>query len=266
MEVHHHPHIDSDGHRKKRFKEYLLEFIMIFLAVTLGFLAENIRETLSEKKNAKEYAKLLVNDLNSDIGELNRTCHVLKRIIDSGDSLSLLIRSGDIRKIPSGKLYYYEYWSGWQWKVTPRDATLKQLESSGAMRYLGNVALIKKILDYEETLKIIGLLEDNISVEKAENWSLVQRVFDGFYFRKAQMIKTAARDSSMQGSQEDAAGFDTFVNTNYPLLTYEPNTWMELSNRALTSSGGYRTLLAAVIQSKQKAEDAMDALKLKYRF
>jgi hypothetical protein len=261
MEVHHHPHVE-----RKRFKEYFLEFTMIFLAVTLGFFAENIRETLSEKQNAKEYAKLLVNDLSSDIGELNRTDHVLKRIIESGDSLSVLIRSGDIKKIPGGKLYYYEYWSGWQWRVTPRDATLKQLVSSGAMRYLGNAAFIKKILDYEETLKIIALLEDNISAEKAENSSLVQKVFDGFYFRKVQMIKTAARDSSMEESQEDAARLDTFVNTNYPLITYERNTWMELSNRALTSSGEYRTLLKAVIQAKQKAEEAMDALKFKYRF
>lgn len=31
MEVHHHPHVDSDSHRKKNFKEYFLEFIMIFL-------------------------------------------------------------------------------------------------------------------------------------------------------------------------------------------------------------------------------------------
>ena len=208
---------------------------------------------------------MLVNDLNSDIGELNRTDRVLRRIIDSGDSLSALIRSGDIIKIPTGKLYYYEYWSGWQWKVTPRDATLKQLESSGAMRYLGNVALIKKILDYEESLKLIALLEDNIAVEKAENWNLVQKVFDGFYFRKAQGIEAAARDSSMESSQANSDSLDTFVNSNYPLMTYERTTWMELSNRALTSSAGYRTLLEAVIRAQQRAEEAMDGLKRKYR-
>jgi enoyl-CoA hydratase/carnithine racemase len=140
------------------------------------------------------------------------------------------------------------------------------LESSGAMRYLGNAAFVKKILDYEETLKIIALLEDNISPEKAENWSLVQKVFDGFYFRKMEAIKTAARDSSVVESQEDAAHLDTFLNTNYPLITYERNTWMELSNRALTSTREYRTLLEAVIQAKQKAEEAMDALKYKYGF
>ena len=35
MEVHHHPDLH---HKRKKFKEYFLEFLMIFLAVTLGFL------------------------------------------------------------------------------------------------------------------------------------------------------------------------------------------------------------------------------------
>ena len=41
MEVHHHPDLH---HKKKKIKEYFLEFLMIFLAVTLGFIAENVRE------------------------------------------------------------------------------------------------------------------------------------------------------------------------------------------------------------------------------
>ena len=48
MEVHHHPHVDSDSHRKKGFKEYFLEFLMIFLAVTMGFFAENLRERIKD--------------------------------------------------------------------------------------------------------------------------------------------------------------------------------------------------------------------------
>lgn len=34
MEVHHHPDLH---HKRKKLKEYFLEFFMIFLAVTLGF-------------------------------------------------------------------------------------------------------------------------------------------------------------------------------------------------------------------------------------
>ena len=40
MEVHHPHHVTH----KKKWGEYLLEFLMLFLAVFLGFLAENWRE------------------------------------------------------------------------------------------------------------------------------------------------------------------------------------------------------------------------------
>jgi hypothetical protein len=36
MEVHHHGHV----HEKKKWKEYLFQFLMLFLAVFCGFLAE----------------------------------------------------------------------------------------------------------------------------------------------------------------------------------------------------------------------------------
>jgi hypothetical protein len=55
MEVHHHPHLDSDSHRKKNFKEYFLEFLMIFLAVTLGFFAESLREHINDKAKSEQY-------------------------------------------------------------------------------------------------------------------------------------------------------------------------------------------------------------------
>jgi len=65
MEVHHHPHV-----KKKRFKEYFLEFIMIFLAVTLGFFAETIRENVTEHRRAKEFAESMLQDLREDTAQL----------------------------------------------------------------------------------------------------------------------------------------------------------------------------------------------------
>src|SRR4051794_32456759 len=52
MEVHKHPHHVT---RKKKWGEYLLEFLMIFLAVTMGFFAEQIREGFVESRHEKEY-------------------------------------------------------------------------------------------------------------------------------------------------------------------------------------------------------------------
>ena len=50
MEVHHHPDLH---HKRKHFREYLVEFFMIFLAVTMGFFAESIREHYVEVRNTQ---------------------------------------------------------------------------------------------------------------------------------------------------------------------------------------------------------------------
>src|ERR1700686_354541 len=63
MEVHHHPDL---RHRRKRWKEYFLEFLMIFLAVTLGFFAESYRESLGDKKKEKGYIRSMIEDLKND--------------------------------------------------------------------------------------------------------------------------------------------------------------------------------------------------------
>lgn len=56
MEIHKHPHHVT---HKKKWGEYILEFLMLFLAVFLGFIAENIREHYVENERTKEYAQSL---------------------------------------------------------------------------------------------------------------------------------------------------------------------------------------------------------------
>ena len=68
MEVHKHPH--HVMHRKK-WGEYLLEFVMLFLAVFLGFLAENFREHQVEKERAKQYILSFCEDLKKDTAHMN---------------------------------------------------------------------------------------------------------------------------------------------------------------------------------------------------
>ena len=68
MEVHHH----SGSHeKKKKIKDYFLEFLMIFLAVTLGFLAESLRESISDKAKEREYIESLIQNLKDDTTGFN---------------------------------------------------------------------------------------------------------------------------------------------------------------------------------------------------
>ena len=263
MEVHHHSHPStSSGHRKK-WTHYLWEFLMLFLAVTLGFFVENQREHYVENHRAKEYAKLLIDDLQLDITELNRADRILNRIIIAGDSLSILLNDPDIKKVPGGKLYYYEYWSGWHWNVISRDATMQQLKNSGSLRYMKNT-VVRKLLDYEESLNLIYLLQKKYEPEKIQNWNLVQKIFDQHYFRHLEKIKAAARDSSLKNFDPTDKDLGSFLNKDIPLGTYEKSLLFEIRNWALNSTASYEVQIGNLRSAIKKAELAIEALKNEY--
>jgi len=259
MEVHHHGHV----HHQKKWKEYLFQFLMLFLAVTLGFFVENQREHYIERQRAKDFASLLMDDLNTDIAELNRAHRILDKIMTSSDSLASLLSSADIKKIAGGKLYYYEYWSGWRWRIVSRDATLQQLKNSGSLRYMKK-ELVRNILNYEESLKIIYLLQDKFESEKNENWKLVQKVFDNDYFDELDRIKAAKRDSSGRNFNINDKEVTTFLSKNIPLNMYDKNTLFELKNWARNTSWSYRMQISNLKSATQKAQDAIYALKKEY--
>ena len=62
MEVDHTPHPTH----KKKWSEYIIEFIMLFAAVTLGFFAENVRDykTMVERKDQNLFS--ILQDLKQD--------------------------------------------------------------------------------------------------------------------------------------------------------------------------------------------------------
>ena len=258
MEVHHHGHVHAD----KKWKEYIFQFLMLFLAVTAGFLVENEREHYVEHKRAKEFAKLLVDDLIMDTSELNKAYRAWKNIVIASDSLSVLMQPTNTEMI-GAKLYYYEYWSGWRWNVISRDATLQQLKNSGSLRYFGDVTLVRKILDYEEAIKLTYLLQTRFDTEKAENWRLVQKVFNQSVFDTLEKIKGAGRDSAIDISVHNAA-LEPFFKKNFPLDNYDRATLSELRNWAANTSRNYSILLKDIPYTKQKAIDAIAAIKNKY--
>jgi len=141
MEVHHHPHVDPDSHRGKKFKEYFLEFVMIFLAVTLGFFAETIRENFTEHKRAREFAEAMLKDLEEDTAQLKSYRDYFSYSASNIDTLQQLLAHDDPKNIPSGKLYWYGLFGGAHRYFVPSDETFQQMKSSGSLRYFGkNVA------------------------------------------------------------------------------------------------------------------------------
>jgi hypothetical protein len=257
MEVHHHSHS-----ARKKWSHYFWEFLMLFLAVTLGFFVENRREHYIEDQRAKKYAQMLVDDLMFDREELSRAERILNKIITAGDSLAALLTEGNPENIHNGKLYYYEYWSGWRWSIISRDATLQQLKNSGALRYFGDTSLIRKILGYEETIRVITMLQNKYEPEKIQNWNLVQKVFDQGYFTILDAI--APRDSTTRHFERNDEKLNHFLNSDYPLYSYDKTTLRELRNWALNSSRNYRIIVHDLYAANEKARLAIEALKKEY--
>ncbi|MDP4265641.1 MAG: hypothetical protein Q8941_24185 [Bacteroidota bacterium] len=149
MEVHKHPHHIT---HKKKWGEYLLEFIMLFLAVFLGFLAENLRERIVEHKIEKEYILSLVEDLKSDTLQSNEMLIFLDSRIAGVDSVITALSSPGIIGNSNNA---YRLWSkniGFPDFIS-NDRTIQQLKNSGGLRLIRNKAVSDRIMNYDKVIR-----------------------------------------------------------------------------------------------------------------
>jgi hypothetical protein len=151
MEVHHHPDL---SHKKKKFKEYFLEFIMIFLAVTLGFIAENLREGISDRSKEKEYIESLVEDLKTDTALANKTIQAVTSQMYGLDTLEMFL-TPDVNKNDSAVyICYRQHWFLHNQNIMNfSNRTINQLVSSGNMRLLKKLSVSNRITDYYAVIK-----------------------------------------------------------------------------------------------------------------
>jgi hypothetical protein len=150
MEIHH-PHHPT---HKKKWAEYILEFVMLFAAVTLGFFAENYREhTIIEHRMQENYEAIII-DLKQDnakiegifkegeaIPNLIKLSHTLYQYQKLQITESVLIDSlYNIRRIPSYSTLFIN------------NTTFKNLQSSGLLTYVTNKDLKSGLSYYYEVI------------------------------------------------------------------------------------------------------------------
>ncbi len=159
MEVHHHPHSG-----KKKFKEYLAEFLMIFLAVTLGFFAENFREHKVNKEIEKRNIESFINNVEKDSSNLVYAIAFNQNKIKLIDSL-ISIR-GDFTDSLFQKSFFHFmpqliYVDGYQ----PDESAFLQMQSSGTLRLIKRQNITDSILQYQSNNQFIKF--DQASVAKS---------------------------------------------------------------------------------------------------
>ncbi|HEU5054661.1 MAG TPA: hypothetical protein VFT78_16215 [Hanamia sp.] len=181
MEVHHHPHVGSDSHREKKFKEYFLEFIMIFLAVTMGFFAESLREHLSNHAKEKEYIIGIKKDLVADTASMNDFLPSLISRINQTDTLIKLLQAQGVTGHGSD-MYYLARLTTKLRSFIANNTTLTELEHSGNFGLITKEPVLTglvKVQKIAETYKVITGLDEQ---EAEMTYPLLGNLFDASVF------------------------------------------------------------------------------------
>ncbi len=154
MEVHHHPDLH---HRKKKFKEYFLEFLMIFLAVTMGFLAENLREHITNRSKEKEYIRAFIRNVQDDTARLRQVIH-FDSVQVNGIDRFLRLSHTDLKPDSNRKDFYMLAGGTFynSFAFISNNATMQQLKSTGDYRLIKKDHVADSLSKYDTDIQDIA--------------------------------------------------------------------------------------------------------------
>jgi hypothetical protein len=213
MEVHHHAHTPG-----KKWTHYLWEFLMLFLAVFCGFLAENQREHLTEIKRAKEYAKALMSDLESDTLILGKDLIDIAERSHEIDSFLFYLDKYRKEKVATGVLYYYGFRIEGGLEFSVKTATLEQMKNSGSLRYFKNFRLVQLINEYDEAVWTQIRRKENDLITREKVKDAFEAVFDFYHAKEMNSLR-------MRGAPKDS-----LIKLNGPLLNASSENINKLAN------------------------------------
>jgi hypothetical protein len=157
MEVHHHGHV----HEKKKWKEYVFQFLMLFLAVFCGFLAEYQLEHKIEKDRERKYIKSFYEDLADDERNLKQLVRIIDIQLRASDTLQMMLPDADI-KTKGNSIYtnFRKLFRQLGINLYLNDRTIVQLRNSGGMRLIQNKQVSDSIVRYYQDAEKIQFLQD----------------------------------------------------------------------------------------------------------
>jgi hypothetical protein len=152
MEVHAHSHTP-----RKKWTNYLWEFLMLFLAVFFGFLAEYQLEHKIEKDRARELAKSFYEELKNDSVTAIIKMQNRKKQEESLKYLMRYFKDSNIMNVSKTFVINFQYGINFRTPSVfePRTTMLEQLKNSGSLRYFKNEGLQKLIGDITVVIKNI---------------------------------------------------------------------------------------------------------------
>ena len=209
MEVHKHPHHVT---HKKKWNEYLLEFLMIFFAVFLGFVAENIREHLADKKRGEEYVTSFLEDLKKDtaqytrlIEELTDQNSITNNIVNCYDSVSRDVTSTNcLNDIARNLVGFTDF--------VYTDRTILQLKNAGGLSLIKDKSIADSIPSYDADVRTELIHQEGLEIYQQKTIDATKAIVD---FRSFSNIYS--RNFRHQGNiellQNSKQAIDNFFNS-----------------------------------------------------
>ncbi len=209
MEVHHHGHV----HEKKKWKEYLFQFLMLFLAVFCGFLAEYQLEHKIESDREKVYVQNLLEDLKADTAIYNNYPRNNKVVFGLIDTLIQLIKSPE-RKQHIAKLAYTARMVLPTYKqLYTRDRTYEQMKSSSALRLIRNKKVANSVSLYYYSVLDLKKYNDAAFTWGADFGKEMGKIFDAELLLKITKEKKEQPASEPDLLTEDRVTLNELITT-----------------------------------------------------
>ncbi len=243
MEVHHHAHDPAALHHKKNWKSYFWEFLMLFLAVFCGFLAEYQLEHKIERDRTREYASLLIKDLEKDTIQINNVVNQLVEISACIDSISMFLHNGvSGNKVP-GSFYYHSQIGTLSPIMIWNDATLIQLTQSGNLRYFRDQELVNKISSYYSNQDYIRYLTNGDRERREKSIAIRSRILNNYYYKDYSTVLPLGKVKLLS---------DLLMKNMIPVQSNDPQLLNEYAN-SFENRRGYINLVLTDTYPKAKA-------------
>ena len=150
MEVHH-PHHPT---HKKKWAEYIIEFVMLFAAVTLGFLAENVREHQIMSHRVEQNKITILKDLQADSINISRALAIEDSCIYRFNRLNNILYLAKTNKINQNQLIdsikKFDNLIAYSTTLYVNNSSFKNMQSSGLLSYLDEGELKNTLASYYE--------------------------------------------------------------------------------------------------------------------
>tara|TARA_B100000963_G_scaffold361473_1_gene397076 strand:+ start:1580 stop:2269 length:690 start_codon:yes stop_codon:yes gene_type:complete len=143
---------------------------MLFIAISLGFFVENYREVLVDRQKEKEIIASFINDLETDIKELDIVIQRRETREIRIDSIIYILNNG-LQDDYGKDLYYYARYLPRPAVFWANNTTNEELKYSGNFILIKNQKIIDTLLQYNDNFIFIDFIKER------EEY-LVRRLFD----------------------------------------------------------------------------------------